>query len=266
MLTRLFLLREHRSGQLWYDVAAAMARQGGFLRHVLRSCYGELPFLQRALDRYLRFVLLWRDSKPSLVVVPMYDVDLMWHAHMAHTGAYVRDMREGLGGGRVLFHDDNLEGAQLSDGFRRTKAAYEARWDMLYDPPLTQRVPEGEPHPAWALVGPHPARLLAGPLLADAVAYDAAREAGLAKSQVVIKARLYKHALVSAKHKKKEVSETWDSRLFGRLGAPPANCAQRQRQGQRRAQRLACCSAAMCVADGLMRAPCLCAPHCPTAV
>lgn len=55
-----------------YDLRGAMQRQGGFLRHVLRSCYNELPFLQRALDRYIRFVLLWRDS-PGLVVVPMYD-------------------------------------------------------------------------------------------------------------------------------------------------------------------------------------------------
>jgi hypothetical protein len=69
-----------------------MQRQGGFLRHVLRACYSERPFLERALDRYLRFLLLWRDT-PGLVVVPMYDIDLMWHAHMAHSGLYRRDMQ-----------------------------------------------------------------------------------------------------------------------------------------------------------------------------
>jgi 1,6-anhydro-N-acetylmuramate kinase len=35
-----------RSSGLQYDVVAAMARQGEFLRHVLRACYSEEPFLQ----------------------------------------------------------------------------------------------------------------------------------------------------------------------------------------------------------------------------
>jgi hypothetical protein len=35
-----------RDSRLQYDVVAAMARQGEFLRNVLRACYSEEPFLQ----------------------------------------------------------------------------------------------------------------------------------------------------------------------------------------------------------------------------
>jgi hypothetical protein len=41
---------------------------------------------------------------------------------------------------QVLNHDDSLESPELSSGFAATKATFEARWDMLYNPPLTQKV------------------------------------------------------------------------------------------------------------------------------
>ncbi len=95
--------QNRKNDYVGYDLPAAMARQGGFLRNVLRASYNELPFLQRALDRYIRFVLLWRDT-PGLLVVPMYDIDLMWHAHMAHSGAYRADMKAIAGKVRLYTH------------------------------------------------------------------------------------------------------------------------------------------------------------------
>jgi hypothetical protein len=41
---------------------------------------------------------------------------------------------------QVLNHDDALEAPDLASGFSDTKAAFEAQWDMLYNPPLTQKV------------------------------------------------------------------------------------------------------------------------------
>jgi hypothetical protein len=100
------------------------------------------PALQRAVDRYLRFLVLWKEnpggqmmscessnsavdlSQPpaalsssqcsdlmfvgrcalhpfaGLKVVPMYDIDLMWHAHMAHSRVYRKDM-QAFNGGKV---------------------------------------------------------------------------------------------------------------------------------------------------------------------
>jgi hypothetical protein len=34
----------------------------------------------------------------GLRVVPMYDIDLMWHAHMAHSGVYRSDIKAFTGG------------------------------------------------------------------------------------------------------------------------------------------------------------------------
>jgi hypothetical protein len=104
-------------------------------------CSPALP-LQRAANRYLRFLVLWKEnpggqmmgggssrsavvlslataalSSPQcsnlmylgrcvlhpfagLKVVPMYDIDLMWHAHMAHSGLYRKDM-QAFNGGKV---------------------------------------------------------------------------------------------------------------------------------------------------------------------
>ncbi len=105
-----------------YDLEAAMARQASFLHNVLRAAYCEEPFLKRALDRcgaaggcaaccqavgqqasthascclparcrYMRYLVLWREN-PGVTLVPMYDIDLMWHAHMAHSAMYQRDL------------------------------------------------------------------------------------------------------------------------------------------------------------------------------
>lgn len=44
---------------------------------------------------------------------------------------------------QVLDHSDSLEEGTLGNGFHVTKRLYEARFDALYNPPLTQAVPEG---------------------------------------------------------------------------------------------------------------------------
>jgi hypothetical protein len=41
-----------------------------------------------------------RVTPAGLKVVPMYDIDLMWHAHMAHSGVYRGDM-QAFNGGKV---------------------------------------------------------------------------------------------------------------------------------------------------------------------
>lgn len=55
---------------------------------------------------------------------------------------------------QVLDHDDALGEGILSSGFDVTKRLYEARFDALYNPPLTQKVPPGDRHPAELVIGP----------------------------------------------------------------------------------------------------------------
>ncbi len=73
-----------------YDLFAAAQRQRGFFYHVSLPHYYDSVFLKQALERYKKFVKL-KKKNPRLFVVPMYDVDLIWHTHQLHPEAYYRD-------------------------------------------------------------------------------------------------------------------------------------------------------------------------------
>jgi len=86
------------------DLAACAERQGGFLWQVRWGEYEQIDFLRRAVARYGMLFGLWasRDS----FLVPTYDMDLMWHAHMAHPVAYVADCQRVAK--RLISHDDSV--------------------------------------------------------------------------------------------------------------------------------------------------------------
>ena len=83
----------------------------------------------------------------------MYDIDLMWHAHMASSGAYARDTRALLG--RVYRHDDALVGPSLEDYFRPTKALWEGSTGCTYNVSPSRRILHEVSHPmvGWGGVG-----------------------------------------------------------------------------------------------------------------
>jgi hypothetical protein len=66
------------------DLLGSAGRQGGFLWQVLPARYGgrDAPFLRAAAERYLMLCGLWR-RHPREFLVPTYDIDLAWHAHMS---------------------------------------------------------------------------------------------------------------------------------------------------------------------------------------
>lgn len=51
----------------------------------------------------------------------MYDIDLMWHTHMALSPRGYRELTARLLGGRVLGHDDALPEAKLSEAYVKCK-------------------------------------------------------------------------------------------------------------------------------------------------
>jgi hypothetical protein len=214
-------------------LVAALGRQASFLAHLMRACYLEQGFLRQAAGRYVRFLALAKrrtqaGEAPGLLV-PMYDIDLMWHTHMvrrrgsweregaralckslcgragamllqldgalltlcwlcvhkhagaqpcrsclagclmhhfagcdrcgtcavphppvqATSGSYERDTRRLLG--KLFTHSDKHPGDALQQHFAATKAAYEAAYGLVYDPPPTRAVPLHVSHPAAAL-------------------------------------------------------------------------------------------------------------------
>ena len=102
-------------------------RQGGFLWQVLPGAcrYGDAGFVRAACERYAKLVGLWR-LFPGQFLVPAYDMDLAWHAHLATPSLYAREMR--LATGRVVGHDDSVNdrapGAKLDVCFAKTKALW----------------------------------------------------------------------------------------------------------------------------------------------
>ncbi len=89
--------------KIGYDLFAATKRQRGFYYHISLPHYYDSVFLKQALERYKKFVKLKRKN-PALFVVPMYDVDLIWHTHQLHPEAYYQDTMAYLN--NHLNHDD----------------------------------------------------------------------------------------------------------------------------------------------------------------
>ena len=109
------------------DLLETAVRQGGFLWQVLPGAcrYGDAGFVRAACERYAKLVGLWR-LFPGQFLVPAYDMDLAWHAHLATPSLYAREMR--LATGRVVGHDDSVNdrapGAKLDVCFAKTKALW----------------------------------------------------------------------------------------------------------------------------------------------
>ncbi|KAG2498453.1 hypothetical protein HYH03_003708 [Edaphochlamys debaryana] len=144
-------------------VLQAMARQGTFLHHVLRAPYTDPGFLASARTRYLRFLALILSAPPgSAYSVPMYDIDLMWHAHQAMSGVYGADCSAlGVAGG-LLGHDDALPETTLAADFGECRLRYESLTRLMYNVAPTRKVPHSVAHPLAAPLWPL-AAALAGP-------------------------------------------------------------------------------------------------------
>ena len=134
------------------DLLEVAIRQGGFLWQVLpgASRYGDESFVRAACERYAALVGLWRRF-PGEFLVPTYDMDLAWHAHLATPSLYAREMRAATG--RVVGHDDSVtdraRGSKLSVSFARTKAlwteTYAGDGDDVRETFETEKAPSAEP-------------------------------------------------------------------------------------------------------------------------
>ena len=123
-----------------YDILAASGRQQKFFYHVSLPHYGLITFLKTAVERYQKFVCLKKENRDAFVV-PMYDVDLIWHTHQVHPIAYRADTEGYLG--YVLHHDDTStdrsEGSKLSVGDSNTRELYKNTFGESF--PIPDRIP-----------------------------------------------------------------------------------------------------------------------------
>lgn len=144
------------------DIAATAERQGAFLWQVRWPDYDQAEFLADACSRYTKLLRLWSTSRSFLV--PTYDQDLMWHAHMCHPVAYAADCLRLCG--RPIDHDDSVTdrsaGSKLSTGAEITSAL----WAQAYPGETWHKqggMFRGHP-PDWYWQYPQIAAMLGGPV------------------------------------------------------------------------------------------------------
>ena len=112
-----------------YDIAAAAQRQKLFYYQVALPHYRDSTFLKDALDRYKRFLYLKKLHKKDFLV-PLYDIDLIWHTHQVHHHKYVSDCMKNLD--TILPHDDSVtdrtDGSMLTNSYKNTLML----WNKIY--------------------------------------------------------------------------------------------------------------------------------------
>lgn len=95
---------------LQYDLMRACAIQKSFLYQIVDEddpdrgeVYETNKYLQRAYQRYLQFIIL-HGYAPDVLLVPMNDINIIWHMHLSCTAEYAHDCAV-LNNGRLVLHD-----------------------------------------------------------------------------------------------------------------------------------------------------------------
>lgn len=115
-----------------FDLLGSTDRQATFLWQVSGPRFFDDSFLLDAVSQYLKFVKLRKQTEGTrMVIVPTYQIDLMWHTHMlANLAGYYMDCKSIMGS--TLNHDDSLndrtEDGPLDRAFKETQAL----WKQVY--------------------------------------------------------------------------------------------------------------------------------------
>ncbi len=119
--------------KLSYDVSAASERQKDFFYNVSLPHFGLTTFLKTAVERYQKFVNLKR-LYPDEFIVPMYDIDLIWHTHQLHPMEYRVDTEAFLG--YVLNHDDSTTDRSPNSKLSKSDTKTRTLWRKTYEEAL----------------------------------------------------------------------------------------------------------------------------------
>ena len=145
----------HHRSSLSYDLMAAVRRQSKFFYQVSLPHYHDDRFLQQAVARYRKLLSLKARHRDALLV-PSYDIDVVWHTHQLHPVSYKHDTEALLG--RMLNHDDSLDdrspGSAQQDAYKTTRQLWLGTYQEHYA--LTGAMYRGDqPHGRLTLCPPH---------------------------------------------------------------------------------------------------------------
>ncbi|KAK1862848.1 hypothetical protein I4F81_005415 [Pyropia yezoensis] len=118
--------------------------------------YRSRRFIAAAIARYTRHFLPLKAAHPTTPLVPTYDIDLAWHAHMAHPAAYRDDTARllraagttyGATGSdtaavaAVIPHNDGLNGRAQGSALEAAWNATRSSWEAAYGVGVPLTVP-----------------------------------------------------------------------------------------------------------------------------
>ena len=97
------LIPSDHTSKINYDIIAACGRQSAFYYNVSLPHYVDPSFVEAAVIRYKKFLGL-KKTNCDAFIVPMYDVDLVWHTHQLQHKLYKQETE--VISGKMLNHDD----------------------------------------------------------------------------------------------------------------------------------------------------------------
>lgn len=116
--------------ELSYDILAAAGRQKVFYYQVSLPHYIDKKFLDRALQRYKKYMFL-KKQNPTVFLVPCYDMDLLWHSHMNFPLSY-KTVTELLLG-TMLNHDDSVNDRSPGSRLNTSDAVTRHLWKTTFN-------------------------------------------------------------------------------------------------------------------------------------
>ena len=114
-----------------YDILEASDRQKEFHYNVSLSHFIFESFLDTAIKRYNKFVALKKKNRDAFLV-PMYDIDFVWHTHQLCPLAYREDIKKYLG--YIMDHDDSTTDRSPDSTLTRATVDTKTLWREEYTP------------------------------------------------------------------------------------------------------------------------------------
>ena len=117
-----------------YNILDSGERQSAFLWQVSQARFFYQAFLRDGVANYTRFLFLRSDGEKQ-VIVPTYQIDLMWHTHiLSSLEAYEVETCRVMG--HMLNHDDSLNdrsaGSSLEVAFKSTCQLWLSKYGSQY--------------------------------------------------------------------------------------------------------------------------------------
>jgi hypothetical protein len=114
-----------------FDLLSSTDRQKSFLWQVSAPNFSDQTFLEEGLVNYHKFLFLKKMNIDDMIIVPTYQIDLIWHTHiLSSIAGYNQDCKAIIG--VPMNHDDGFvdrsEGGPLDKAFAATREA----WKELY--------------------------------------------------------------------------------------------------------------------------------------